>query len=286
MNVKKILIIIMTVLFLASVPLAIYLVKQRQEIRMRAAPASTLSLTPSTLTTSVGESFTLEAMIETETNIVPAVEIHLTFDPAVFQATSLAAGDALADIYDGPEINNDSGTAFIVVGDVQNPVEGIGVVATIGFQVIGSSNEIEEIAFADSTQAGAWQEEGVNVLVGINSSMVVVLSEEQPTPTVTPIATATPTTPPAVTGTVVPTATIVPVATATPVPGLGSAATATPVPTSLPTSTPTIAIGATVTPTVSAEPTPTPPVTGISGPTLVFLGMGLILLLGGFFAFL
>jgi hypothetical protein len=271
MKVKKILLVIVALLFLASIPLAIYLVKQRQEIRMRAAPASTLSFTPSSLTISVGESFTLDAVIETETNIVPAVELHITFDPGVFEATALSAGPDLPDIFDGPTIDNQLGEAFIVVGDVGNPVEGSGTVASISFNVIDSSDETEKIDFSSQTQAGAWYEEGVNVLIGTNPASITIsegVGGSEPTATPTPEGDEEPTATPT------PEEDGEPTPTSTPTP---SGPTSTPVPTSTPT------LGPTATP---PEATSTPPVTGISTPTWGFLGIGLILLTVSLLAFL
>ena len=253
MKFKKILPIIVVFLFLVSIPLAVYLVKQRQEIRMRAAPASTLSFVPSSLTTSPGQTFTLEVLLETATNIVPTVELHITFDPAVFEATSLVAGPALSNVFDGPRIDNNLGTAFIVVGDVNDPVEGSATIASISFRVIGSSEEGERIEFASQTQAGAWGEEGVNVLIGTNPALITVFAEVvEATPTPTAAIEATPT----------PTSTLS---------GIGGGLMLTPTPTSA---------------TASPTPTPTVPVTGVVMPTWLFLGAGLLLLMMGAFAFL
>lgn len=306
MNLKKILLIIITVLFLASVPLAIFLVKQRQELRMKAAPASTLSFSPASLTAAVGQDFNLNVVIETQTNVVPAVELHLAFNPTVFEASNLAAGSNFPQIYDGPTIDNTAGTAYIVVGNVQSPIQGTGTVASITFHVIGPSSQVERITFASGTQAGAWQEEGANVLIGTNPASITITEETTtptptvtttpgvatgtPTPTTTPGGTtATPTTTPVVsaTGTPTPTPTSTPSPSTTPTPQPGATATPTSTPTSTPnpaaTSTPTSTPRPTSTP---GGPTPTPPVSGVSGPTFTFVALGLLLLIWGLVAFL
>jgi len=278
MTVKKVLLVIIGILLLISIGFIVYLVKQKQEIRMKAAPVSTLSFEPANLTASVGESFTLEVVIETGTNTVPAVEVHLTFDPAVFEATSFSGGPDLGSIFDGPVVDNDSGTAFIVVGDVNNPVSGTGTVASITFRVKDLSDEVEKIDFSSQTQAGAWQEEGVNVLVGTNPALVTVVSSglgglaatATPTPDLTPTPYPTPTPESDGTGGLEPTAT--PEPTETPF-------AVTPTVTGAPTSV-------LQTTTEGGTTTATQPVTAWSLPTLIFLGVGLIFLVVGIFSFI
>jgi hypothetical protein len=274
---KKVLLIIVILLFLASVPLAVYLVKQRQEIRMKAAPASTLEFTPSSRTVSVGDSFTLEVVLETGENIVPAAELHITFNPAVFEATSLLAGPDLDNIYDGPIIDNGTGAAFIVVGDVQSPVNGVGTIASITFSVVGESGQTEKVDFSDETQAGAWYEEGINVLVGMTPALITVSQAEGPTatPTTATAPTATPTTGAGPTAT--PTTATAPTAT----PTTGAGPTSTPTTAAAPTATPTTGAG----PTATLEPTSTPPTTGVSLPTLSMIWLGFLALFFGLFVF-
>ncbi|MBN1263777.1 MAG: hypothetical protein JW991_05510 [Candidatus Pacebacteria bacterium] len=266
MKTKKIILIIVVFLFLASVPLAIYLVRQRQEIRMRAAPASTISFSPGSLNVFPGDSFVLDAVLETGANVVPAVELHVSFDPEVFEINSLSAGSDLATVFDGPTIDNQAGIAFLVVGDVESPIEGIGTVATIGFDVKGpSQGVVEEIVFSSETQAGAWGEEGQNVLVDTSPALVTIVStggSEGPTATPTPAS----------------------VPTSTPTSGLVPTATPTFYPTSTPTWSPTATPNSyeylpTSTPAVAS---PAPPVTGFAWPTVIFVGLATGFFLIGF----
>jgi uncharacterized repeat protein (TIGR01451 family) len=94
-----------------------------------------------------------------------------------------------------------------------------------------------------------------------NESVVVIA----PSPTPTPVPTATPTPVPTATPTPVPTATPTPVPTATPTPTPAPTATPTPVPTATPTPTPTPA--PTPTPVPTATPTPSPTATPTPAPT-------------------
>jgi hypothetical protein len=298
MNLKKILSIGIIFLVLLAVPAAIYLVRQRQELRMKGAPDSNLSFSPASSSVNLGDSFTLEAVLETGTNTVAAVEVHIIFNAAVFEANNLRAGSAMSTIFDGPLIDNSAGTAFIVVGDVQNPVSDSGVIALIDFTVIGSSGVTEEIGFSAGTQASAWGEEGVNVLTGTNSASITILSLEEPTAAPTISLSPTPTTVPdsgngGMAGPLTSTPALAPILTPTPTTGGGEIGgpVATSTPTSLPTPTPVAESGSgegvapTSIPTTapSASPTATsvvaPPVTGLTWPTLAVLGLGLGLIL-------
>ena len=66
----KIALIVGILLILLAVPLTVFLVMQQQDIRQRAAPATTLTLSPPTLTVSVNQTFSLDVMIDKETGVV------------------------------------------------------------------------------------------------------------------------------------------------------------------------------------------------------------------------
>ncbi|MFC1790236.1 cohesin domain-containing protein, partial [Patescibacteria group bacterium] len=191
MKTKKILLIVLAVLLICSLPVAVFLVRQRVELRIKAEPASTIEFVPSTRTVSVGEEFSLEAVIKTDTNAVPVVELYINFNPSIFEAITLAMGADFSGIIEGPDIDNGLGTAHFVVEQISEPVQGTGTVAIITFRALAATSTPEEISFASDTQAGAWEEGGVNVLVGMDNASITVSSGTAPTST----PTATPTQP-------------------------------------------------------------------------------------------
>lgn len=230
---KKILSILILVFILLSIPAGVYLVKRQQEIRMRAAPSTTIAVDPATTTKTKGDSFTLQIKIDTGTNSVVAVDLDINFNPQVLEATDISPGTFFGSPSEaGKTINNTTGNILYALTSF-TAQSGSGNLASILFQAkdVGTSS----ISFGSRT--GAYASGGENVLQQTSPGTVTITGAATPTPTPTtgPTATPTPTSPPGV--------------TSTPTPG--------------PTATPTPTSGAggpepTATPTLTATPTPTP----------------------------
>jgi len=178
MKAKNIILAVTLVLFLTSVPLGVFLFHQRQEIRLRAAPNSTIFFKPANLTVAVGESFTLAVIVQTEANLVSKAELEIVFNPLVFKVVGLIPGADLSMTLGGPTLDNDGGRVSIIVGDEQNPIEGSGEVALVSFETLASSAEAEEIDFGPETQVSVWDEEGENLLTDTTSALVSILNNE------------------------------------------------------------------------------------------------------------
>ncbi|MBN1263776.1 MAG: hypothetical protein JW991_05505 [Candidatus Pacebacteria bacterium] len=176
MKTKYIVIIIFLIAILGSSSFLGFLMKGAREIRVKAEPESVVFLDPAAPSARVGETLSLTAMINTGANVVPAVELHLTYNPEVFQITSggFTASSRMNEVYDGPEIDNANGTAYLVVGNVANPIQGTAPLASVDFNVIKPSEQIEEIGFSSQTRAGAWQEGGMNVVVEVRPAAVSI----------------------------------------------------------------------------------------------------------------
>lgn len=213
---KKILLIIGSILLLLAVPIGVYFIRQQQDIRKKAAPATTLSLLPSTITKKVGETFSLEVAIDTGENQVIAVEVYLVYDPLKLEAQSITNGSAFPNILKSGVV--DRGTATITVGtpDTSRPMKGTGTVAVVKFTTLEATDASISVKFASNTFVGGIGETTANVLVGTSPAGVTVRTDATvtPSPTVTVDAIATPTATPSATMT--PTAT--PSATLTPTP--------------------------------------------------------------------
>ena len=80
---KKVFLYISIGIILLAIPATILLVNQNQELRKRADPLTTLSLSPSVVTTKAGDDtgFDLDVNIDTAGNNVVAIQIVLLFDP-------------------------------------------------------------------------------------------------------------------------------------------------------------------------------------------------------------
>ncbi len=252
-NMKKYLVPTFILIFiLFSIGVTLFLIKQRQDLRQKAAPATVLTLKSTKSTVNVNEEFDVEVEMDTGENVVGAAELHITFDPQVFQALSIVKGTILTiDLIAG---SVSSGEASITLGN--NPAyTGKGVIAKLKLKALKTATA-SLIQFNQSTQvaSGAESDSG-NILSSSNPISITVSGGSTPTatPTVTPTATIAPGTTATLTptGTLIPSATVTGSPTVTPTATIGAGATATP--TKTPTATNPPVGGATSTP----SPTPT-----------------------------
>lgn len=289
---KIVLPIAVGILLLVGIIVGIYLVRQQQEIREKAAPATVLNLTPSQDTLKVGETRNITVNIDTGPNIVGAIKLNVVFDPAYVSVSNFTRGTFFQTPIQNPAVAGGRLT-MVAGGQVGNFPTGTGQVASFTLTALQAGSTV--IAF-DSTQtevSGTGSDRNANVLL-INqlgsSSLTILAAATSPTPT-QPL-TPTPTTPPGVTVTVTPTPTSggggpAPTATATPTPTQAPGTTATPTPTRAPgtTATPTPTRGlvkkATATPTKIATGSGTLPQAGVGTTTVVFLVAGTILAILG-----
>ncbi|MCL5095915.1 MAG: Ig-like domain-containing protein [Patescibacteria group bacterium] len=234
---KKITIVIVLVLIFVLIPLTVYLVKKRQELRSRAAPATVLSVSPAVVTKKVGDTFQINVQVTTGDNQVVGTDLYLSFNSLVLEALTIVPGGFL----DNPQelkktINNQTGKIIYSLASF-TAKQGTGNLASINFTA--KDKGTSSFAFDSGTSiAGIGETEALqNTLPG---SITITASGASPTPnpapspspTPTPGATATPT--PTPTGSARPgaTPTIPPTATSSPTPGgQGGPANPTPTPT-------------------------------------------------------
>ncbi len=254
----------------------VFLVSKNQDIREKAAPATTLSLFPATQNKAVGESFALTVNANSGENKITGIDIEVTFNPAVVQMNQMSATSAiskLSTVIKNGEINNTTGKARFVAftASKDNAVSGSLDIITLSGTIISSAAQgASQLTFSQSSTVAA-TDEGVNVIINSIPATITVVSSNGNSNVVSPTATAT----------------AIPTATAT---------STTASRTSTPTATPTLApggIGGGTSPTATATTKPTTtataksvatsvpvPVTGVSLPFVggVTLGVGAILL--------
>ena len=269
---KKVLAIIILLFMLASIPVGVFLVKKRQEIQLRAAPATVLSLIPAAEDYDKDEIFIVDVLIETGANIIIGADIFLSFDPQILEAQSVSIGTFLPSAQEATsQINNNLGTILYgLFTSTENAQTGTGTLAQVTFK--GKALGTSAVAFSSQTSVA-----GINDAEALSSDSPgsYLIAEAQ--------ATATPTTSPAETPTGSPTGSPTEAPAETPTPtleedgnGLGGGDD---VPTSTPTPTPTTAAGATATPTVSEE---LPESGGLTPTFLLLIGGGVLLALSFF----
>lgn len=208
---KKILLLVGSVLLLLAVPISVYFIGQRQDVRKKAAPATTLSLLPSSISKKVGDKISLEVAIDTGDNQVMVAEVHLVYDPLKLEAQTITNGSAFPNILTSGVV--DRGTASITVGapDQNHPVKGTGTVAVVTFITLDATDAPVSIKFASNTIVSGLRENTVNVLVGTSPASVVITKDPNTTVSITPSPTDTPLDPSLAT----PSATLTPTATGT-----------------------------------------------------------------------
>lgn len=170
------------------------------------AAESTLSLSPTTGSYSVGDTFDLQVILNTGSDQTTAVDVILNYDPTLVQVQTITEG-ALLSTYLGESIDNTQGRAAIsaVASDPSEVFQGQGTFATFTFQAQASGTaaitfDFTPAAVNDCNVAYA----GSDMLVAVTNGnyQIEILGAGGSLPTTTP--TATPTT---ATNTSTPTAT-------------------------------------------------------------------------------
>lgn len=230
---KKIIMILTIFLILIAIPVTVYLVVQQQELRKKAAPATTLSVTPSTITKNVNDEFTVEVKVDPGENQILAAELHVTFDSTKLEALSITNGPMMTNVI-APGII-ESGLASITVGaqNTASPVQGIGVIASVRLKAKDITTSPIQIKIGPNTFLTGPGEGTKNLLIGSTPASITIKSsgsnESTVTPTQNPTSAVTPSTTPSITSAPV----------HTPTPTTSQTGTITPTPSKTPTPTPT-----------------------------------------------
>lgn len=187
---KRVVIIVIALLILLAIPVTVFLVGQRQELRKRAAPATTLSLSPASITKKVGETFSLEVKIDTGLNQVVATEIHLLFDADKLEAESITNGALFPNILTSGTVASGSASIAIGASNTTTPVTGTGVAAVIRFKALKTTDTPTSVRFDSLTFVGGLGEGSTNVLVGTTPARITITGQNdsntpQPSPTPT-----------------------------------------------------------------------------------------------------
>jgi hypothetical protein len=221
---KKVFLFIAIGLLLLAIPATIFFLSQQRNIRARAAPATTLSLTPAIQTVTAGQAnIKLNVDIDPGTNQVISAKIYLTYDPTKLEAKTITNGSSAPRVLNSGVIEN--GTASINVGAAGNsqPITARGTIAVITFTAKAATGNISpaSVQFASNTFVGGLNETTANVLIGTTPAKITIAGANTTGANFTSDAT------PAAT----PTAALIPLLTLTP----AATPTATLIPTLIPT---------------------------------------------------
>lgn len=218
---KRIVLIIVSLVMFLAIPASVFVAMRNQELRKKAAPATTLTLTPTTVTKAVNEEFTLEARMDTGSNQIVAVDLDLQFDPTKLEAQWIHNGTMFPNILSSGVVGN--GTVSIALGatNTTTPITGAGTVATIKFKALAATSAPISVRFTSETFVGALNEGSTNALTSsVPATITIGSGSSNTTPTPTPTTAAnssiTPTATPTGGSSITPTLTVTPTGGATP----------------------------------------------------------------------
>lgn len=207
---KKFFLIGFIILVLVAIPATVFLVRQQQELRSRAAPATTVSFSPQAKTVQVNETFTVSTLMDTGVNSVATAEIHITFDASKLEATKVEpgpTGSLMQHALITPTPNNIAGTAFIAVDTLQAGASstdvpftkkstGAQAVAVFTFKAKAGTPTPTEIKFSPETKAFGETSgtlEPTNLILSSSLANIARITVQAAAVTPTPTGGATPT---------------------------------------------------------------------------------------------
>lgn len=189
---KKWLLIGVAAIAILIIPITVSELQKEQETRSRASSSSpvTLSLSPSSKLLAVGESFTSQLLMQTESNDVSGVDITLKFDRNILEIISFAPTSVFnTSLLNTP--SNENGTLrYAAVNTSANPITGDGIeLGTIAFRAIDSGTST--VSFERVQATGTGQSQALAMGVHINATYIVGQSAT-PIPSATPAPTEFP----------------------------------------------------------------------------------------------
>lgn len=199
---KKLFLYLSIGITILAIPITVFVAGKNSEVRKRAAPATTLSLVPSSLTRKAGETFSLEVKIDTASNQVGIIQLKILYDPAYLEAQDITNGPLAPSIRVSKKIDP-NGQVSITVGakDNTHPITGIGTIAVLTMKAVASSASpvIVKFAPAPDTFGNAIGEGDHDVIIGRTPATVTILNADGTTKTTTETGTPTPTLSPTLT---------------------------------------------------------------------------------------
>ncbi len=195
---------ILAVLFI-TIPLTLFFVKQQQDLRSKAAPSSTLSMTTAQASLPVGQTFSVDVMLNPGNNIPSFVKFSLTFDPQKLQLTQITPDPQnITSTLSGPEISSNSATIDLGISkaltgyDPNAQFNQPFKVATVKLLAKEKTVNPTQVAFnfpglTEVYSLSADDSPGENVLQNATPIMLTILDGTNVSPTATPTATVSPT---------------------------------------------------------------------------------------------
>lgn len=194
---KKLFILGFVFVLLAVIPLTVYILQQQQETRSHAAPATSLSFSPNSKTVNVGESFTLDVMLDPGSNRVVSATIHITYDQNKLSTTSSGlqiepvkvGQQGLNVIVSGPDYTPGNIVVTLSVGtDITKAVETKTKIATLSLQPLSNAaSSTTQVSFGNQTVVTAFDlADNVWLRDPSPAKIIITTNRTDSTPTPTP----------------------------------------------------------------------------------------------------
>ncbi len=210
---KRLLLFGLIFILLVAIPITIYLASQQQEVQSHATPSTTISLCSSSTTSvsscnaqinaTVGQSFSVDVVMNPGQNLVSFVKLHITYDASKLDLsdTKVSPNASVATALTEPVYT--PGSAVISLGIVVNsagvdPTKIIQTptkIATITFNpkaaaaapgtpiTIGGQSQVLSTRCDQTDPTNCPDPQGENVLSSSNPAQVIIAGGVAPTPT-------------------------------------------------------------------------------------------------------
>jgi len=148
-----------------------------------AAAESALYFNPDTTNVTVGSNFDLVATIDPGTNLVRAVELHVTYDETKLTLNGITCSSVFSTQIADPVIPGD-GTAAAYCGSLSNPVTATSAVATFSFTATAPASNLT-VAFMEDSAAAADGEGENDAIATMTNATVTITGVDTTAPEVT-----------------------------------------------------------------------------------------------------
>ncbi|MDP3988207.1 MAG: PKD domain-containing protein [Candidatus Levybacteria bacterium] len=193
---KKLFLFGVFIILLIAIPLTAYLVQKQQETRSRATKSTTLSFVPtssesSPIAKSVGDTFSLDVMIDPGTNEVIHTTLSINYDATKISTSDagLSPTSALPSVLEGPIYTSGNATVVVSTGtDITKSIKTPTKIATLTFKALTpTSGTPTQITFGNQTTVTATiADPETNVLSNIIPAFISIGGAAQVNPTATP----------------------------------------------------------------------------------------------------
>ena len=191
---KLLLAVIGIVILVVAIPASLYLVRQQQTLRSKAAVGDFpgLVLSPLSATKAVNDTFDVNLLVNGGSEDVSSVDIQLTFNKDVLEIQQFTPSSSFAPIISNPYDNSSGQVHIISVNPTNTPNTGQTTVGTIRFRA--KALGVSPVNFGQSNITVASQNQLIDVPFANNSNGLYTVSTG---PSATPFPTQVPSSTPA-----------------------------------------------------------------------------------------